>query len=320
MDQVIMEVPLSALEPNEAQPRQHFDDAALHDLAASIRQNGVLSPLLVSPIGDGRFAVIGGHRRLRAATIAEVETVPIIVRDLDAIQRARLTLLDNLHRADFLPWEEGAGFAALLEMGETIQSLVKLVSKSEQYIRNRLLLHEQAGEAARAAYLAKEIGLAALIEVAQLPDRHMSVKQCPYCRKTTPATETLCRYPDCRQPLPTIPHGGNPQSVAVRLCKGLSADECRRICRMTAEAYALTSVDGQLGLTLDEMRVKLNSVEARHRLAVVFADATARVQRLTEKPETLSEIPREQREAILEQAQLLHKAVCRLESILRRQE
>lgn len=316
----VTDIPLSALQPNQHQPRQHFDPAALQELADSIRQNGVLSPLLVSPTGDGRFHIIGGHRRHRAAQIAGVQTVPAIVKDLDEIERARLTLLDNMHRADILPWEEGAGFAGLLAIGETMASLPALTSKSPAYIQGRILLHEKAGEAARDAYLRNEIPLGALLEIAQLPDEQLRVKECAYCRRTTAATETVCRYPDCRQPLPEIPHGGNPQTAAVKLCQGMRLEQARQICRMTAEAYALNPVEGQLGLTLDEMRVKLNTVETRNRLAVLFAEATAKVHRVCEKPESLAEIPEEQREAILEQAQLLHKAVCRLESILRRQE
>src|SRR5687768_2569231 len=90
-------VPLAEIRPNPAQPRRHFDEAALESLSASIRQRGLLQPLVVRRVPDG-YELIAGERRLRAAQRAGLETVPVMVRDADPQERLELALIENLQR------------------------------------------------------------------------------------------------------------------------------------------------------------------------------------------------------------------------------
>src|SRR5688572_16562191 len=100
---VVRMVSPSQIDPNPQQPRTHFGDQELRGLADSIRQHGVLQPLVVSDRGNGRFELIAGERRLRASKLAHQETVPVIVRSFDDQQKLELALIENLQRAELNP-------------------------------------------------------------------------------------------------------------------------------------------------------------------------------------------------------------------------
>ncbi len=124
--------------------RKHFDDAALAELAHDIKVNGILQPLLVRTGPDlpaGQFALVAGERRLRAARVAGLATVPVIIREMDARTAARAQLLENVHRADLNAIEEAEGYAALLQdHGYTQTALAKELGVSQPHIANRLRL------------------------------------------------------------------------------------------------------------------------------------------------------------------------------------
>ncbi len=137
----LLEIPVSAIEPNPSQPRQRFDEESLAELAASIRDVGVLQPLLVRPVDGGRYQLIAGERRWRAARRAGVDVVPALVRQTDDVGSAEQALIENLHRADLSPLEEAGAYQQLIEdFGLTHEDVAARVGKSRSGITNSLRL------------------------------------------------------------------------------------------------------------------------------------------------------------------------------------
>jgi ParB family chromosome partitioning protein len=137
-----LEVDIDRIQPNRYQPRQNFDAAKLEELAESMRENGVLQPLLVSPRGDD-FELVAGERRLRAARMAGLKQVPVVVRDVDGRESLKLSILENVQREDLNPIEEARGYKRLLdEFGMTQQEIGERLGKSRSAVANTLrLLH-----------------------------------------------------------------------------------------------------------------------------------------------------------------------------------
>ena len=138
----LIQVSVDGVDPNPNQPRRAFDQPALEELSASIRQLGVLQPLLVRPAGE-RFELVAGERRLRAARHAGLTTVPAIVIETDREGSLERALVENLHREDLNPIEEAAAYRQLLdEGGLTQQSLAGRLGRSRVAITNALRLLE----------------------------------------------------------------------------------------------------------------------------------------------------------------------------------
>ncbi len=106
-DTQLMEVELGKIDPNADQPRKHFDEAKLIELAQSIATHGVVQPIVLKPVGD-RYMIVAGERRYRAAKIAALESIPAIVKDLDARDFYEISLIENIQRADLNAVEEAA--------------------------------------------------------------------------------------------------------------------------------------------------------------------------------------------------------------------
>ncbi len=133
-------VGIAEVSPGPQQPRKHFDQQALEELALSIREHGILQPLLVRE-GSGGYEIIAGERRWRAAQLAQLHEVPVIVLDLDDIEALKIALIENLQREDLDPIEEAAGYQRLLETyGQTQDELAKSVGKSRSHIANMIRL------------------------------------------------------------------------------------------------------------------------------------------------------------------------------------
>ncbi|MCO5297185.1 MAG: ParB/RepB/Spo0J family partition protein [Fimbriimonadaceae bacterium] len=140
-DPTTAEAPLDAIVPNSRQPRTHFDDTALEELAASIREVGVLQPLLVRPLSEGRYELIAGERRLRAAQMAGLKTVPIVVRSAGAKTSLELALIENVQREDISALECAKAYQQLVaEFGLTQEQIADRVGKSRPAIANTLRL------------------------------------------------------------------------------------------------------------------------------------------------------------------------------------
>jgi ParB family transcriptional regulator, chromosome partitioning protein len=136
----LLEVPVGAVTPNPKQPRTHFDDEAIGALAASIREVGILQPIVVRR-ADGGYELIAGERRLRAARMAGLATIPVVVRDTDDSDTLREALIENIHRQDLGPIELAEAFRQLLEeLGLKQEELADRVGVSRSHIANTIRL------------------------------------------------------------------------------------------------------------------------------------------------------------------------------------
>lgn len=139
----LQRMPVTWLKSGMFQPRRHFDEEALHELAASIRERGILEPLLVRalPGANNSYEIIAGERRWRAAQIAGLHEVPALVRELTDREALEFGIIENVQREDLSPLEEGEGYKRLLEeFGHTQDALAKIVGKSRPHITNMLRL------------------------------------------------------------------------------------------------------------------------------------------------------------------------------------
>ena len=137
----LVEIPLVDIDPNPHQPRTAFDEETLGGLAASIREVGVLQPVLVRAVSDSRFQLIAGERRWRAAKRAGLSTIPALVRDVNELASVEQALVENLHRADLNPLEEASAFQQLIEdFSLTHDDVASRVGKSRAAVTNTLRL------------------------------------------------------------------------------------------------------------------------------------------------------------------------------------
>ena len=139
--QSIQEISVGELDPNPDQPRQTFNDESIAQLADSIRDQGVLQPLLVVPSEGGRYRIVAGERRFRAGRAAGLETLPCIVKDIDVIHQMEIALIENLQREDLNPMEAARGINALMKQcGYTQEKVSARLGKSRPAVANLLRL------------------------------------------------------------------------------------------------------------------------------------------------------------------------------------
>lgn len=137
----VQQVPRERIDPNPYQPRRHFDPEALAELAESIRKQGIFTPLIVVPQRDDRYTLVSGERRLRAAALAELDEVPVLVKDYDARTMAELALMENLQREDLSAYEEALAYQALIDAhGQSAADIATALGKSRPHIANTLRL------------------------------------------------------------------------------------------------------------------------------------------------------------------------------------
>lgn len=133
-------IPIERIRPNPDQPRKRFETAPLDDLVASIREKGVLQPLIVRPMADG-YEIVAGERRWRAAQQAQLHELPVIIRDFTDTEVLEVAIIENIQRADLNPIEEAAGFKQLMDrFGHTQEKLAEALGKSRSHIANLLRL------------------------------------------------------------------------------------------------------------------------------------------------------------------------------------
>ena len=155
----INRLPLTALQAGKYQPRQKMEAGALQELAESIREQGVMQPLLVRLVAPGRYEIIAGERRFRAASIAGLTEVPVLVSAADDQAAAAMALVENMQREDLNPLEESQGLARLIEeFGFTHEQAAKAVGKSRSAITNLLRL-AQLAKPVQAMLLAGDIDM-----------------------------------------------------------------------------------------------------------------------------------------------------------------
>ena len=138
----IRNIPLDRISPNPDQPRMNFDEAALAELAASIREHGVLQPILVRPTTElQRYQLVAGERRWRAARVAELEVIPALIEQLDDETALEIGIIENLQREDLSPLEEAMIYDRMThEHGYSVRRLAQKIGKDKGYVENRLRL------------------------------------------------------------------------------------------------------------------------------------------------------------------------------------
>jgi ParB family chromosome partitioning protein len=165
----VREVEVALIRPNPHQPRKHFDDESIEELAQSIAERGVLQPVLLRPDGDG-FQIVAGERRWRAAQRARLHRIPAIVREIDEAATAELALIENIQREDLNAIEEAEGYRQLIERYHHTQDVVaKLVHKSRSHVANLLRLLELP-DFVRQSLMRGDINMGHARAVAAAPD------------------------------------------------------------------------------------------------------------------------------------------------------
>jgi len=144
------EIDVEIIDPNPKQPRQDFKEEALAELAASIREHGILQPLLVSKADNNRYQLIAGERRLRAAKITGLKKVPVIIRSLDDQSKLEIALIENVQREDLNPLESAVSYKKLIdEFNLTQEEVAKKVGKARTTVTNTIRLLSLPGEIKR---------------------------------------------------------------------------------------------------------------------------------------------------------------------------
>ncbi|MBQ6399717.1 MAG: ParB/RepB/Spo0J family partition protein [Clostridia bacterium] len=134
---LVREIDIGELDPNPGQPRKQFNETGLEELADSVREQGILQPLLVVATGNGRYRIVAGERRFRAARKAGLSTVPCIVRDLDEAREMEVALIENLQREDLNPLDEALGIKMLMDQyGYTQEKAAQRIGKNRSTIAN----------------------------------------------------------------------------------------------------------------------------------------------------------------------------------------
>lgn len=137
----VIELKIVEVEPNKNQPRNRFDEEKLEELASSIAEHGVISPIIVKKLDNGFYRIIAGERRWRASKLAGMKKIPAIIRDFDEKTSTEVALIENLQRENLNPIEEAKGYAELMKkFGLTQEEAAKKVGKSRPYIANLLRL------------------------------------------------------------------------------------------------------------------------------------------------------------------------------------
>ncbi len=140
-------IPVDRIESNPQQPRMIFDADALHELSASIREHGVLQPILVRPLGNNRYQLVAGERRWRASKEAGLATIPALVEELDDDTALEISIIENLQREDLSPLEEASMYDRMVrEHGYSIRKLAEKLGKDKGYLENRLRLADAPEE------------------------------------------------------------------------------------------------------------------------------------------------------------------------------
>ena len=150
-------VPIDHIEPNPEQPRIAFDEATLNELAASIREHGVLQPVLVRPVGPNTYQLIAGERRWRASRIAGVATIPALIEEIDDDTALEISIIENLQREDLTPLDEASMYDRMVrEHGYSIRKLADKLGKDKGYLENRLRLADAPPEIRELVSLRKD--------------------------------------------------------------------------------------------------------------------------------------------------------------------
>lgn len=191
-------LPIELIEPNAEQPRTQLGN--LEELAASIREKGVLEPILVRPVGPNRYQIISGERRFRAATLAGLDEIPAIELDVDDREQLEIALIENIQRKDLTPFEEAEGFSVLQQkFGYTHEKISQIIGKSRTTITETLLINDIP---ARIRLMCREVGIAnksILVQVARAGSEEAMEKVVRACAAGEMSRQDLRRSTAAKQ-------------------------------------------------------------------------------------------------------------------------
>jgi len=250
----VLEVAISSIEPNPFQPRNHFDEESLAGLTASIRELGVLQPILVRETKPERFALIAGERRWRAAKRAGLQYIPVIVREVNDEQTLQHALVENLHRDDLNPLEEAAAYQQLIEdFNMTQEAVAQRVGKSRSAVANLLRLFQLPPQVQRLV-ADGQVSAGHAKAILSTPDRAFQealARRVATEGLTVRETEEAVRLRNGRTADHPVPDGGTPGSKL--------------------RPPGLLELEELLAEQLDT-RVKINMGPKRGRVVIEFAD------------------------------------------------
>ena len=250
----VLEVAISSIEPNPFQPRNHFDEESLAGLTASIRELGVLQPILVRETKPERFALIAGERRWRAAKRAGLQYIPAIVREVNDEQTLQHALVENLHRDDLNPLEEAAAYQQLIEdFNMTQEAVAQRVGKSRSAVANLLRLFQLPPQVQRLV-ADGQVSAGHAKAILSTPDRAFQealARRVATEGLTVRETEEAVRLRNGRTADHPVPDGGTPGSKL--------------------RPPGLLELEELLAEQLDT-RVKINMGPKRGRVVIEFAD------------------------------------------------
>jgi ParB family chromosome partitioning protein len=167
----IREVAVGKILPNPAQPRLSYEEDSLTELADSIREHGVLQPILVRPVGS-QYELIAGERRWRASRMAQRESIPAIVVEFDDETALEVSIIENLQREDVSPLEEAAMFRKMTDLGYSVRQLAQKIGKDKGYVENRIRLAEAPPEIRELVSVRKDT-LSHAYELMKIPDERI---------------------------------------------------------------------------------------------------------------------------------------------------
>ena len=166
----VRHVPAERVDSNPDQPRLSMDQDSLDDLAASVREHGILQPILVRPAAGGRYQIVAGERRWRAARMAGLETVPALIEELDDETALEISIIENLQREDLSPLDEALMYERMIhEHGYSVRRLAQKLGKDKGYLENRLRLADAPPEVKELVSVRKDT-LSAAYELMKVPD------------------------------------------------------------------------------------------------------------------------------------------------------
>jgi hypothetical protein len=268
-----------------------------------MRQAGFIEPILCRPIEAGKYEIIGGHRRTKAAALAGLAEVSAVVKAMTDQEALLVMVLDNLNREGFLCWEEGAGYADLMTSGYTIAQVAAKAGKSPSFVAGRIAIHEKAGPRARELHLAKLIGVGVLDLAVTLPDRDLAPVVCPRCKVVCGEGTLTC--PACQQDLSQVWRcsSGNPQAVFVDLCarKGATNGAAGEILDRVKESYGLADTPVQTSMGFSTVQVSEAAVKVKTQLERRLGEVGDLGTWFLKNVEALGEYTLDQREAVAAQ-------------------
>ncbi len=263
----IRNVPLDRIDPNPQQPRMTFDEEALRELAASIVEHGVLQPILVRPGGPGRYQLIAGERRWRAARIAGSTDIPALIEEIDDDTALEIAIIENLQREDLSPLDEALMYERMTtDHGYSLRKLAQKLGKDKGYIENRLRLADAPAEIRQLVSLRKDT-LSHAYELLKVEDPKKRRKLAEQVARGELSLVKLRERIEGRQPLRSSPEP-SPDDTAAGDDSGAGDGEDEPARAEATEDTrdvrddSLVSAKALLGEALDELAAVLRSQSA----------------------------------------------------------